>query len=323
MPATKEVMIELFTLMVRGRAFEQAAIDCLMRGAIPGYLHVGIGQESVAAGLCCPLRREDYVFTNHRGHIHALAKGADTKRIMAELFGKRTGLCKGRTGSMHLTDKDLGLMGASAIVAGGIPIASGLALASRLKGTDQVTVCFFGDGAADQGVFHESLNMASLWNLPIIYCCENNRWAQFVPQQRTTKVMDIAKRAVAYDVPGVRVDAVDVLAVYEAAIQAIERARKGEGPTLLECVTNRWYGHFVGDPQKYRPPEELENARKTDPIAYMKTKLVVDKVLSEKQVEEIEKTAQMEMKEAIKFAEESPLPEKAEMLEYVYHERDK
>jgi acetoin:2,6-dichlorophenolindophenol oxidoreductase subunit alpha len=318
--ASKKTLIELFTVIVRGRLFEQGAIESVMRGSIPGFIHVAIGQEAVAAGVCCALRQNDFAISNHRGHVHALAKGVEMKPLMAEIFGKRNGICKGKAGTMHLTDVRVGLLGSSAIVGGGLPIATGIALSSQLQGIEQVTVCFFGDGAADQGVFHESLNMASLWKLPIIYCCENNGWAQFTPQGMATKVTDLAKRAAAYDMPGVIVDGSDVLAVYEAAKTAADRARKGEGPTLLECKTHRWYGHFIGDAQKYRPADDIEEARKHDPLAKLEAKIIKEKILTQNEVEEIKKGAQAEVAQAIKYAEEGPLPSVNEMYNDVYFE---
>lgn len=316
----KEKLIELFITMIRGRAFDQKVMELFTQGSIPGFIHLGIGQEAIAAGVCSHLGKSDNIFTTHRGHIQAVAKGIDMKRAMAELFGKKSGFCKGKGGSMHLVDKTVGLMGTTAIVGAGIPIATGAAFSSQLRGTDQVTVCFFGDGAVNQGTFHESLNMASLWKLPIVYCCENNGWAQFTPQKLTTRVMDVASRAAAYDMPGVMVDGDDVLAVYEAAREAIDRARKGDGPTLLECKTHRWYGHYVGDPQKYRPADEIEECRKFDPVAKLEAKLIGEKVLTPDEVREIKQRVQAEIDEAVNFAEESPLPKVDEILEDVYCE---
>lgn len=316
----KENLVELLTTMMRSRAFDQKIIDLFTQGFIPGFTHVGIGQEAIAAGVCSHLRQSDPIFTTHRGHIQAVAKGMDVKRAMAEIFGKKSGFCKGKGGSMHLADESIGLMGSTAIVGAGIPIATGAALSFQLQETGQIAVCFFGDGAVNHGTFHESLNMASLWKLPIVYCCENNSWSQFSPQTLTTKVLDIANRASAYAIPGVTVNGDDVLAVYEAAEAAIDRARKGDGPTLLECKTHRWYGHFVGDAQKYRTEEDLEECRKSDPIAKFEAELIEEKVLTPDEVEEARQKAQAEIDEAVKFAEESPLPEADELLVDVYYE---
>jgi len=320
---SSEEIKDLFTLMVRARALEKGAMDALMQGLIPGFIHVAIGQEAAAAGICYPLRRDDYVYTHHRGHMHALAKGAEMKRIMAELFGKIDGLCKGKAGSIHVTDTEVGLLGGSGIVGGGIPIATGIALACKLRGANQVVACFFGDGAVDSGDFHEALNMASLWCLPIVYCCENNAWAQYTPQEMATKVLDVAKKAAAYDMPGVTLSGGDVLAVYKSAKEAIDRARKGEGPTLIECKTQRWYGHYVGDPQKYRSPEDVEKGQQTDPVANLESELIGKNILSQDKIEKIKGMAEVEANEAIKFATESPLPELNEIYTDVYFEGGK
>ena len=316
----KENLVKLLTTMMRSRAFDQKIIDLFTQGFIPGFTHVGIGQEAIAAGVCSHLHQKDNIFTTHRGHIQAVAKGMDVKRAMAEIFGKETGFCKGRGGSMHLADKSIGLMGSTAIVGAGIPIATGAALSFQLQETGQIAVCFFGDGAVYHGTFNESLNMASIWKLPIVYCCENNGWSQFSPQTLTTNVLDVATRAAAYALPGVTIDGDNVLAVSEAAEEAINRARKGDGPTLLECKTHRWYGHFVGDAQPYRTEEDLEACRKSDPIAKFAAKLIAEKVLTPDEVKAAQQKAQTEIDEAVKFAEESPLPKVEELLANVYYE---
>jgi len=305
--------------MVRARTFEQQALELFTQGHIPGFLHVGIGQEAIAAGVCANLLQQDKICVTHRGHSQVIAKGIDLKRAMAELFGREDGFCRGKAGSMHLADESMGIIGATAIVGAGMPIATGVAFSSQYQGLDQVTVCFFGDGAANQGTFHESLNIASLWKLPIVYCCENNNWSQFTPQRLTTRVTDIATRAAAYGMPGITVDGDDVLAVFETSRETIERARKGDGPTLLECKTHRWYGHYVGDPQKYRPAEEVEECRKFDPITKFEAKLVAEKILTPGEAEEIRKKVQADIEAAVKFAEASPLPRAEEALEDVYY----
>jgi len=207
---TREKKIELFNLMLKSRAFDQKIVELFTQGSIPGFTHVGIGQEAIAAGVCSHLHQNDPIFTTHRGHIQAVAKGIDVKRAMAEIFGKKNGFCKGKGGSMHLADKTVGVMGSTAIVGAGIPIATGAALSAKLQETGQVAVCFFGDGAVNHGTFHESLNMASIWQLPIVYCCENNGWSQFSPQTITTRVLDVASRAAAYAMPGITIDGDDV-----------------------------------------------------------------------------------------------------------------
>jgi len=322
-PMEKEELINLFTTMAKARVFEERAMELFTQGHIPGFIHVGIGQEAIAAGVCANLQQQDKICITHRGHEQVVAKGTDLKRAMAELFGKEDGFCRGKAGSLHLADASVGVIGATAIVGAGIPIATGVAFSSQYQGLDQVTVCFFGDGAANHGTFHESLNMASLWKLPIVYCCENNGWAQFTPQGLTTAVTDIATRAVAYGMPGITVDGDDVLAVFEAAREAVERARKGDGPTLLECKTYRRYGHYVGDPQKYRPAEEIEESRRIDPITKFETRLIEEKVLTPEEAERIRERIRVDIEEAVKFAETSPLPRAEEALEDVYYEGEK
>ncbi|MCP4694996.1 MAG: thiamine pyrophosphate-dependent dehydrogenase E1 component subunit alpha, partial [Desulfobacterales bacterium] len=255
----KKSMLELYTCMVRIRMVEEKLMALFSNGEIPGFIHVCIGQEAAPAAVCRHLKDADYMANTHRGHGHALAKGMELKPFMAELLGRRDGPCRGRSGSMHLADKRLGILGANGIVGGGIPIANGAAFAAKYKGTDQVTVCFFGEGATGEGAFHESLNIAAIMKLPIVYVCENNGWAEFTPQNVHMPVSDVAERAAAYHMPGVTVSN-ECLEIYEAAGAAVDRARKGEGPTLLEVKSRRWHGHYVGDAQKYRPPGDIEAA---------------------------------------------------------------
>lgn len=317
---SKKILVQLLTIMLKARVFDENAMELFSKGSIPGFIHVGIGQEAVAAGVCINLLPRDVIFTTHRGHAHCVAKGIDLKRAMAELFGRKTGCCGGKAGSMHLTDKDVGILGASGIVGAGIPVATGAALSYQIQKTDQVVVCFFGDGATNQGTFHESLNMASLWGLPIVYCCENNGWAQFTPKGATTKIADLAKRAIAYDMVGVTVDGDDVTAVYKVAKEAIERARNGDGPTLLECKTHRWFGHYVGDPQNYRDKEEIAQCREFDPILRFEARLIKDKVLTPAEIDEIRQRVSAEIDEAVKFAEDSPWPKPEDSLTDLYYE---
>ena len=257
----KEQLLQILYLMLKVRRVEECLLDIFAQGKIPGFIHVGIGQEAVAAGVCSCLNPDDFIFTTHRGHGQALAKGIDLNRFMAEIYGRKDGYCKGKAGSMHIASKEAGVAGSNGIVGGGLPISLGTAFASAYRGENKVTVCFFGDGATNEGTFHESLNLASLWNLPVIFCCENNGWAQFTPQKVYMKLENISKRAESYGMAGVTVDGDDVLKVREEAEKAIARARKGEGPTLLECKTHRWFGHYAGDPQKYRPAEEVQGSQ--------------------------------------------------------------
>jgi pyruvate dehydrogenase E1 component alpha subunit len=318
MPAPhKKQLIEFYSQMARIRMVEEKLMEVFSGGEIPGFLHVCIGQEATPVAVCSHLTESDYMATTHRGHGHALAKGIDLKRFMAELFGRRNGPCRGRSGSMHLADASRGIIGANGIVGGGIPIAVGAAFAAKFKKSGQVTVCFFGEGATGEGTFHESLNLAALMRLPIVFVCENNRWAEFTPQAVHMPIRDVADRAAAYDIPGKTI-ANDFLAIHEAAAEMVARARKGLGPSLLEVQSARWYGHYVGDAQKYRPPEDIEAAKAADCIADFEKKLLTKKLLEAKTVRRIRKTIQTEIDAAVEFARESPRPEPSELMEELW-----
>jgi len=304
--------------MLKVRRVEECLLDIFAQGKIPGFIHVGIGQEAVAAGVCSCLRADDFIFTTHRGHGQALAKGIDLKRFMAEIYGRKDGYCKGKAGSMHVASKEAGVAGSNGIVGGGLPIALGPAFASVYRGEDKVTVCFFGDGATNEGTFHESLNLAALWDLPIIFCCENNGWAQFTPQKVYMKLENISKRAESYGMVGVTVDGDDVLKVREEAEKAVARARKGEGPTLLECKTHRWFGHYAGDAQKYRPQAEIEEAREFDPIIKFEKFLLKSKHVTQQQIDTLESEIKAEIADALAFAESSPIAGPEELFNDVY-----
>jgi len=314
----KEKLLELLYLMVKVRRVEECLLEIFAGGKIPGFIHVGIGQEAVSAGVCSSLNPDDLIFTTHRGHGQALAKGIDLKRFMAEIYGRQDGFCKGKSGSMHIASKEAGVVGSNGIVGGGIPISLGTAFASMYRGEKKVTVCFFGDGATNEGTFHESLNLAALWNLPVIFCCENNGWAQFTPQKVYMKVENISIRAESYGMVGLTVDGDDVLKVYEAAGKAIVRARKGEGPTLLECKTHRWFGHYAGDPQKYRSPKEVEEAKGFDPIPRFEKFLIDAKHINADYLNTVEARIKSEIEEAIAFAENSPMAGAEELFNDVY-----
>jgi TPP-dependent pyruvate/acetoin dehydrogenase alpha subunit len=314
----KDALLEMFYLMVKIRRVEERLLELFAQGRIPGFIHVGIGQEAVPVGVCSCLKSGDFISTTHRGHGHALAKGADLKRFMAEVFGRRDGYCRGRGGSMHIASNELGLIGSNGIVGGGIPISLGTAFASVYKGNDRVTVSFFGDGASNEGTFHESLNLAGLWDLPIVFCCENNEWAEFTPKRVHMRIEKISERAASYGIPGVTVDGDDVLSVQGEAESAIARARKGEGPTLLECKTHRWFGHFAGDAQKYRSPKEIEEAKGFDPILRFQGTLFKLKTLKPEDVERLELKVRSEIDEAVAFAVNSPVPTDDSLLEDVY-----
>lgn len=307
----EEVALELYRKMVRIRLFEMAVSDLYARGEIPGFLHTYVGQEAVAAGVCANLRVEDKITSTHRGHGHLVAKGARLDLAMAELFGKGTGYNKGKGGSMHIAEPDLGMLGANAIVGAGIAIANGAALTAQYLGEDWVAVAFFGDGATNTGVFHESLNLASVWDLPILFVCENNEYAESTPRAQHQKVKDIADRAQAYGIPGVIVDGNDVEAVYLKAGEAVQRARSGEGPTLLEIKTTRWRGHHEADTQDYRPKEDLESARANDAILRFQ-EVLLGRGISQDVLDEIRAEVEDELEGAIQFAKAGPLPDPAE-----------
>jgi len=304
---TDEKMIELYKNMVTIRRFEEKVSELFAKGAIPGFVHLYIGQEAVAVGVCANLRKEDYIVSTHRGHGHCIAKGANLNKMMAELFGKASGYCKGKGGSMHIADYGSGILGANGIVGANIPIAAGAAFAAKSRGTDQVGVAFFGDGASSTGAFHEGINIAAAWKLPAIFVCENNLYAISTRANRTIPVRNIADKAAAYGIPGVVVDGMDVIAVYDAAHEAVERAKKGEGPTLIECKTYRFCGSFEGDPQLYRSKEEREEWRKRDPLNFGR-KLVETGHLTDVELDRIELEIKSAIEEAVKYASESPYP---------------
>lgn len=318
MDLSHEILIEFLRTMKKIRLFEERVATLFAEGRLPGFVHLYIGEEAVAAGICTALRKTDYISSTHRGHGHLIAKGGDMKKMMAELFGKKTGYCKGKGGSMHIADIDLGILGANGIVGGGLPIATGAALASQYQNNDRVTVCFFGDGASNQGTTHEAMNLAACWKLPIVYVAENNLFGEFTHQSKHQTVQDIACRAAAYDFPGIVVDGNDVTAVYEAAREAVSKARQSGGPTLLECKTYRVRGHFEGDPVSYRDEEEARGWLARDPIKQHEKRLLEMDFLSPKDIEEMDGTIKNELDDAVKFAEESPFPDPVELLEDVY-----
>ncbi|WP_338142668.1 pyruvate dehydrogenase (acetyl-transferring) E1 component subunit alpha [Brevibacillus marinus] len=318
---TRELVREWYYKMLLIRRFEETVNEKFLAGEIPGFVHLYIGEEATAVGVCSALTRTDYITSTHRGHGHTIAKGADVKRCMAELYGKRTGYCKGKGGSMHIADFSVGMLGANGVVGGGINLAVGAALAVQLRGAKEVAVCFFGDGASNRGTFHEGLNMAAVWKLPVVFVCENNQWASTTPLHHATAVTDIAQRAAAYAIPGVTVDGNDVFAVHEAARQAVERARRGEGPTLLECKTYRIKGHFVGDPEQYRTREEVvAQLEQRDPLKKLRERILAEQLLSETELAAVQQQVEQEVAEAVRFAEESPFPDPREAFDDVYVE---
>ena len=315
MSEDSRTLLTLYETMVRIRVFEQRAEQLFLDKKIPGFIHLYIGEEAIAAGVISQLRKDDYLTSTHRGHGHMLAKGADGKRMMAELFGKATGYCKGKGGSMHIMDFSLGVLGANGEVAAGIPIAAGAGMAIRMvKKTDQVVVCFFGDGASNRGAFHEGLNWAAVYRLPIVFVVEHNGYASTMATSETTSVEDISTRAQSYGMEGLCGDGNDVQQVYRAARSAIQKARRGDGPTLIEAKTFRLKGHYVGDPQKYRDPQETEARWRDEPIGRFERHLLDRQVLSEEARRAIWQRYEAEIEEAVRFAECSPYPEPAEAL---------
>src|SRR5215470_7399852 len=309
MNLTIEKQLAMLRTMQTIRRFEERASDDFQAGAIHGVVHCYIGQEAVAVGVCSALNRDDQIISTHRGHGHCIAKGADLKRMMAELYGRRTGYCKGKGGSMHIADFGIGMLGANGIVAGGIPIVTGAGLAAQLDGKGRVAVSFFGDGAASAGPFHEALNIAALWKLPVIYVCENNFYGVNTPVSAAVSVKDVVERSAAYGVPGVVVDGNDVLAVYEVAEAAVRRARVGEGPTLLECKTYRWRGHteIKGVPDG-RQAEEIAAWKQKDPIAQLVSRLREQRLLTDDDWKKMDDNILEEIGQAVEFARASPLP---------------
>jgi pyruvate dehydrogenase E1 component alpha subunit len=314
----KEKLIEMYRTMVRIRTFEERVQKEFAAGRIGGFVHLYAGEEAVATGVCANLRLDDYVTSTHRGHGHVIAKGGKTDLMMAELYGKKTGYNKGKGGSMHIANVDSGMLGANAIVGAGIPIAGGAALSAKMRGTDQVCICFFGDGATNTTRFHEGINLASIWKLPVVYICENNAYAETTPITYAVNIPNIVDRATAYGIPGKTVDGNDVLAVYEAVGEAVAQARSGEGPTFIVCQTYRRHGHFEGDMQTYKAKEEVEEWMKKDPIPRFRKKLIEMGVLTEKEVDKIHREVEEEIEKSVKFAEESPYPDPEETLDDVY-----
>jgi 2-oxoisovalerate dehydrogenase E1 component len=316
----RERLIDWLYQMLLIRAFEETVEQLYAAGKMHGTMHLYIGQEAVAVGAIAALRPDDYITSTHRGHGHAIAKGQDLRAMLAELLGKETGVCRGRGGSMHLADLERGNLGANGIVAGGIPIAVGAGLSIRMQGQDRVVLCFFGDGAANHGNFHEGLNMAAIWRLPVVFLCENNQYAMSMPIRKAMAVPRVADRAAAYGIPGETVDGMDVLAVYRAVRTAVDRARRGEGPTLIEAITYRYKGHSKSDRQVYRTKEEVQAWMARDPIARFRAWLIAHGWLSEAEAAALEERAREAVAEALRAAEGDPEPEVAQLTEGVYAE---
>ena len=310
----------IYSTMARIRAFEFRALKLFEENKLRGSVHLYIGEEAVASTVCSRLTNDDYITSTHRGHGHCIAKGARLDLAMAELMGKATGYCKGRSGSMHIADFTQGNLGANAIVGGGIPIAVGAALSAKMHKQDRVAVSFFGDGASNEGTFHESLNLAGVWKLPIIFVCENNGYGISVPTWQSTSVENISERAKGYDMPGETVDGNDVEAIDAAFERALKRAKAGEGPSLIECKTYRWMGHWTGDPQTYRTREEVETWKQKDPMKRWRERLLSDGLYAEAELDAMLKAADEEVEAATQFALNSPNPDPAHVLDDVFYE---
>lgn len=325
----RDKLIEVLRVMHHIRAFECKARELYeqnrtqdwdelrAQGTMFGAIHSSEGQEAVAVGACAPLNRDDFIISTHRGHGHCIAKGVDMKLMMAELMGRRTGISKGRGGSMHMFSPADGLLGSNGIVGGGIPLALGVALAAQYRGADQVTVCFFGDGGACEGTFHESLNLASLWKLPVVFVCENNQYAVTSSAADSIAGPGIGDRACAYGCPGKVVDGNDVLAVYEAVTEAVSRVREGAGPTLIECKTYRWHGHCTGLPDR-RDPEEVREGMASDPIPRFEQYLLDEQIMTQEEQARVRQEATEAVEEAVAFGASSDWPDPATVAEYLW-----
>ena len=308
----------LLQTMYNIRAFEEKVDELFMRGEVHGTTHLSIGEEATPAGALAALRSDDYVTSTHRGHGHCIAKGADLNLMLAELLGKETGYCRGRGGSMHIADVKTGNLGANGVVGGGIPIATGVGLSMKLQKLDRVCLCFFGDGAANEGTFHEAINMAAIWDLPVIFLCENNQYGMSMSVQRSMRSDGVAPRAIAYGIPGEQVDGNDVLAIYDAVSMAVNRARAGQGPSLIEAVTYRYKGHSKSDQNRYRTRDEIREWQRRDPIQRFATLLMERGILAQEEIKSMEAIAYQAIEDAYQFALGSPDPDPETLLEGVY-----
>ncbi|MGA2381007.1 MAG: thiamine pyrophosphate-dependent dehydrogenase E1 component subunit alpha [Spirochaetia bacterium] len=314
----RELAIGLYRTMLLIRRFEEKLYFLFSTRDMPGSMHQYNGQEAVAAGVCAHLSRTDYITSTHRGHGHCIAKGADLRAVMAEMFAKSTGCCRGMGGSMHIADFGAGMLGANGIVAGGVPIAAGAGITCQVRGKGQVSAAFFGDGAVNEGAFHEAVNLASVWQLPVLFVCENNVYGFSTHYRRTMRLADIADRAAAYGIPGIVVDGMDVQGVHEAAGAAIRRAREGGGPTLIECKTYRFMGHSRFEPASYRTREELEEWKARDPLARFAEILRRDFSFSEAELDQVGEDVAQKIEDAVRFAEQSPDPAPDDWRRYIY-----
>lgn len=317
---SRDFALELYRRMVLVRQFDLRAVSLRQQGFIPGFIHPCEGQEATAVGACAALKTDDVILSNHRGHGHHLGKGGNPASMMAELMARETGDCKGRGGSLHIANSEVGNIGANGIVGGGIPIAVGAALSFAMRGEKRVALTFFGDGASNQGAFHEAANLAAVWNLPVVFFCENNHYGEGTAQDRHMALSRIAKRAEAYGFPGGHVDGNNVLAVYEAVRQAVDHARAGKGPTLIEAETDRFCGAYEGDPQWYRTKEEIAGCRDNDPIQRFRELLLNEEAILEDDLTALEQDVKAELDAAVSFAKESRAPEADAAFDYTYGE---
>jgi len=316
---SREEMIKLFTTMLTIRRFEERVAREYYAGNIAGFVHSYIGEEAIATGVCAHLNKDDRIVSHHRGHGHCIAKGADMRRMMAEIYGKKTGYCKGKGGSMHIADFSIGMLGADGIVGAGLPIAVGAAMAAQLEKRHTIVAVFFGDGACNEGEFHEALNLAGIWKLPLLFVCENNQYGVNTHYKAAMAAQEITRIPEAYHIRNQSVDGNDVLAVYKAAGEAISRLREGDGPYFLECMTYRWHKHFLSTYlPDLRPQAELESWKKKDPIPAFQSRLLNQGILTDEKIQEIEANIAAQVEEAVKFALESPYPKPEEALEDVY-----
>ncbi|MCZ6633561.1 MAG: thiamine pyrophosphate-dependent dehydrogenase E1 component subunit alpha [bacterium] len=319
MAVDQRILLDMYRGMLRIRHFEEQIWNVYSQGLMHGLAHLYIGQEAVAVGVCSTLRDDDYITSTHRGHGHCVAKGGKLDAMMAEVMGKVTGHCRGKGGSMHIADMSMGILGANGIVGGGFGIATGAALSAKMRKTDQVAVCFFGDGASNQGIFFEVMNMAAIWSLPVIYVCENNQYGEYTPTDSVTAGKQIADRAKPFGIPSAVVDGSDSIAVYEVVEKAVKRARSGKGPSMIECDTYRYRGHHVGDPgTAYRSQEEIDEQMDKDPIKRMEQHLLGKGDVNEDALAEIETAVEQEVLDAVEAAKEAPYPDVKEVTEHVF-----
>lgn len=318
MEIDKKLLIKMYKMMLMIRYFEDKTKDMYLKGKIRGTIHVSQGQEACAVGGCFAIKESDFIMTTHRGHGHCIAKGVEPKVLLAEILGRATGCCNGRAGSLHAFEVSKGVLGAAAVVGAGLPLAAGVGLGIQMSGEKKVILNYFGDGAANQGTFHEALNLASTWKLPVIFLCENNQIADTTPFRETINIENIADRAIGYGIPGKVVDGNNVLEVYDAVGEAAERARNGHGPTLIECKTYRWEGHHIGDPCVWRRKGELEEWKEKCPIKKLEMKLLKEDIVSDDELKEFESNIIFEIETAAKYAIDSPLPDPETVFDYVW-----